>query len=154
MAIGFMEVLLVKAKGLHESDIFARLDPYVLLQYKNQELKSSVIHEGGSNPVWNEKFMFRVEYNGSGNQFKLDLKIMDKDVFSRDDFVGQTTIYLDDFFSLGFEKGSYEIRNRKYSVVRADNSYCGEIEVALTFTKKEGDDIGEEDIGGWRESTF
>jgi Ca2+-dependent lipid-binding protein len=45
--------------------------------------------EGGSRPVWNEKFVFRVEYPGSGDQYKLNLKIMDKDVFSSDDFVGQ-----------------------------------------------------------------
>lgn len=45
--------------------------------------------EGGSSPVWNEKFVFRVEYPGSGDQYKLNLKIMDKDVFSSDDFVGQ-----------------------------------------------------------------
>lgn len=47
--------------------------------------------EGGRNPVWDEKFIFRVEYPGSGGPYKLDLKIMDKDVFSADDFVGQAT---------------------------------------------------------------
>jgi len=45
--------------------------------------------EGGRNPEWNEKFVFRVEYPGSGDQYKLNLVIMDKDVFSADDFVGQ-----------------------------------------------------------------
>lgn len=46
--------------------------------------------EGGS-PVWNEKFTFRVEYPGGEGQYKLVLKIMDKDTFSADDFVGQTS---------------------------------------------------------------
>ena len=32
------------------------------------------VAEGGSNPVWNEKFVFRVEYPGSGQQYKLILK--------------------------------------------------------------------------------
>ncbi|XP_019432938.1 PREDICTED: elicitor-responsive protein 1 [Lupinus angustifolius] len=153
MAIGFMEVLLLKAKGLHDMDIFARMDPYVLLQYKGQERKSSVHHGGGSNPVWNEKIVFRVEYPGSGNQYKLDLKIMDKDVFSADDFVGQTTIYVKDLLAEGVEKGSSELRPHKYRVVGADQSYCGEIEVGITFTLKE-EEYDNEDIGGWRQSYF
>lgn len=42
----------------------------------------------GKNPVWNEKFIFKVEYPGSINQHKLILKIMDKDLYT-DDFVGE-----------------------------------------------------------------
>ncbi|KAG4382351.1 hypothetical protein GLYMA_14G068451v4 [Glycine max] len=32
-----------------------------------------------------------MEYPGSGDQYKLNLRIMDKDVFSANDFVGQAT---------------------------------------------------------------
>lgn len=46
--------------------------------------------EGGG-PVWNEKFTFRAEYPGSGDDFKIILKIMDHDTFSADDFIGETT---------------------------------------------------------------
>lgn len=45
----------------------------------------------GSNPVWKEKFLFNVEYPGSGEGYKLALKIMDKDTFSADDYIGQAT---------------------------------------------------------------
>ncbi|KAF7816438.1 elicitor-responsive protein 1 [Senna tora] len=154
MAIGLMEVLLVKAKGLHESDIFARMDPYVVIQYKGQERKSSVRHEEGSNPVWNEKFVFRAEYPGSGHQFKLVLKIMDKDVFTADDFVGQAIIYVEDLLAIGVENGSAELHPRKYNVVSADQSYCGEIEVGITFTLKVEEDFVGEEIGGWKESQY
>jgi hypothetical protein len=41
--------------------------------------------------VWNERLIFRVEYPGSGEQYKLTLKIMDKDTFTSDDFVGEAT---------------------------------------------------------------
>ena len=46
--------------------------------------------ERGS-PVWNEKFTFRAEYPGSGDDFKIILKILDHDTFSADDFIGQTS---------------------------------------------------------------
>ncbi|ESW13865.1 hypothetical protein PHAVU_008G232800 [Phaseolus vulgaris] len=154
MAFGFMEVQLVKAKGLHETDVFAHMDPYVLLQYKGQERKSRVIHEGGRNPEWNEKFVFRVEYPGSGDQYKLNLVIMDKDVFSADDFVGQAAVYVKDLLAEGTEKGSAELRPHKYSVVRGDQSYCGEIEVGITFTLKEQEYDDDDDAGGWKQSGF
>ena len=43
----------------------------------------------GNNPVWNEKFVFKVEYPTLSNSYKIILKIMDKDLLSADDFVGQ-----------------------------------------------------------------
>ncbi|KAK4277958.1 hypothetical protein QN277_015871 [Acacia crassicarpa] len=154
MAIGVMEVLLVKAKGLPQTDLFARIDPYVLIQYKGQERRSSVLHEGGSNPVWNEKFVFRAEYPGSGDQFKLIFKIKDKDFFSSDDFLGQAEIYVKDLLAIGAENGKAELRPQKYRVVGADQSYCGEIEVGITFTLEEEEGSLGEDIGGWKESDY
>jgi len=45
-------------------------------------------------------------------------------------------VYVKDLLAEGTEKGSAELRPHKYSVVRADQSYCGEIEVGITFTLK------------------
>ncbi|KAK4579173.1 hypothetical protein RGQ29_029020 [Quercus rubra] len=152
MAIGLMEVLLVNAKGLGDTDFFVRMDPYVLIQYKSQERKSSVSRGQGGSPVWNEKITFRVEYPGQGDQYKLILKIMDKDTFSTDDFVGQATIYVEDLMAVGVENGTAELHPRKYSVVRKDQSYCGEIEVGVTFTRKVEEQYHGEELGGWKQS--
>lgn len=65
-------------------------DPYVLIQYEGQEHKSSVAKGGERNHVWDEKFMFKVENFGSKDKHKMIFKIMDKDTFSADDFMGQT----------------------------------------------------------------
>ncbi|KAK7300716.1 hypothetical protein RJT34_11565 [Clitoria ternatea] len=159
MAIGFMEVQLVKAKGLHNSDIFDNMDPYVLIQYKGQEQRSSVASGQGRNPVWNEKFTFRVEYPGLGSgqrRDKLILKIMDKDILSADDFVGEAIIHVGDLLAQGVENGSEgaKLQTLKYRVVRANRSYCGEIDVGVTFTPKVDDEIVVEDIGGWKQSIY
>lgn len=45
----------------------------------------------GGCPVWNETLKFRAEYPGQGTDYKLTLKIMDKDTFTKDDFVGEAT---------------------------------------------------------------
>lgn len=50
----------------------------------NCDLK--IVHAGkGSDPEWNESFLFTVTDDVS----ELRLKIMDKDTFTKDDFVGE-----------------------------------------------------------------
>ncbi|KAE8670747.1 Calcium-dependent lipid-binding family protein isoform 2 [Hibiscus syriacus] len=154
MAVGILEVLLVNAKGLEDSDFLGDMDPYVIIEYKGQEHKSRVARGGGSSPSWNEKFTFKVEYPGSGDGYKVVLKIMDKDTFSSDDYVGQATIYVKDLLAIGAEKGNAEIHPTKQSVVNAENSYCVDITVGVTFTRKVEGTEEEEEYGGWRQSNF
>ncbi|KAE8669276.1 Calcium-dependent lipid-binding family protein isoform 2 [Hibiscus syriacus] len=135
MAVGILEVFLVSAKGLEDSYFLG----------------------GGSDPSWNERFTFKAEYSGSGDGYKVVLKIMDKDTFSSDDFVGQATVYVKDLLAIGAEEGKAEIHPTKQSVVNAENSYCGDITVGVTFTRKvEGneDEDEDEEYGGWRQSNF
>ncbi|KAL2541701.1 Calcium-dependent lipid-binding (CaLB domain) family protein [Abeliophyllum distichum] len=152
MAFGIMEVKVVGAKGLKNTDFLGRIDPYVLLQYKNQECKSSIAKGQGSKPVWNEKFEFRVDYPMTDDEhYKLVLKIMDHDTFSADDYLGETTIYLKELIELGVDKGKAELHPQKYRVVSTNKTYHGEIQVGISFTAKE--ETGEEEeYGGWKES--
>ncbi|KAI5346428.1 PREDICTED: elicitor-responsive [Prunus dulcis] len=152
MAVGILEVMLVSAKGLGDTDLFSRMDPYVLIQYKGQERKSSVAREQGSSPVWNERFTFRAEYPGSGEQYKVTLKIMDKDTFTADDYIGEATIYVKDLLALGVENGTAQLHPLKYSVVRADGTYRGEIQVGLTFTPRAEQQHEGQEFGGWKHS--
>ncbi|KAL5733218.1 hypothetical protein ACOSP7_032559 [Xanthoceras sorbifolium] len=154
MAIGFMEVVLISAKGLQDTDFLGDIDSYVLIQYKSQQRESSVARGQGGNPTWNEKFTFKVEYPASGDQYKLILKIMDQDTFSSDDFLGQATIYVEDLLALGAENGTSKLQPRKYSIITADQSYCGEIQVGITFTRKGEGEIDREELGGWKESDY
>lgn len=46
------------------------------------------VHAGeGSEPQWNETFVFTITDETS----ELNLKILDKDTFTKDDFVGEAT---------------------------------------------------------------
>jgi len=97
-----------------------KIDPYVIVQYRSQECKSSVargqlllqisfffllnfppfqsmlmnrerIADQGRNPCWNEVFKFQINSSASSAQHKLILRIMDHDHFSSDDFLGEAT---------------------------------------------------------------
>uniref|UniRef100_A0A1U7WT74 Elicitor-responsive protein 1-like n=1 Tax=Nicotiana sylvestris TaxID=4096 RepID=A0A1U7WT74_NICSY len=104
----------------------------------------------GSKPKWKERFTFRVEYPSADKQYKLILKLMDHDTFSSYDSLGEATIYLKELIELGLENGKADIHPQKYSVVGSDQSYCGEIQVGLTFTPKKTAAV--EEYGGWKES--
>ncbi|BAF16208.1 elicitor-responsive protein 3-like [Oryza sativa Japonica Group] len=123
MVHGKLEVLLVCAKGLEDTDFLNDMDPYVILTCRTQEQKSSVAKGAGSEPEWNETFVFTV----SDDVPQLNVKIMDSDAFSADDFVGEANIPLEPVFLEG------SLPPAVHRVVK-EEKYCGEIKVALTFT--------------------
>ncbi|KAM5555160.1 hypothetical protein ABKV19_023184 [Rosa sericea] len=125
MPHGTLEVLLVGANDLEDTNFFCKMDPYVILTLRTQEKKSTVVEGQGSEPEWNETFQFTVS---SDDVTELNLKIMDKDTFSADDFVGEATIPLESVFMEG------NIAPSKYNVVNAEKEYHGEITVGLIFT--------------------
>ncbi|KAK1267238.1 Elicitor-responsive protein 3 [Acorus gramineus] len=145
MPQGTLEVLLVAAKGLENTDFLFNMDPYVILKCRTQEQRSSVASGKGTEPEWNESFVFTVSDGASD----LTLKIMDSDVGTDDDFVGEARIDLEPLFVEG------SLPPTVYNVVK-DQEYCGEIKVGLTFTPEECVERGyqrEENYGGWRESS-
>ncbi|CAI9774899.1 unnamed protein product [Fraxinus pennsylvanica] len=138
MEIGIMKVRLVSAKGLKRSHFLGGMDPYVVVQYRNQESKSSIAKGQGRNPKWNEKFKYSVDYPVADEQHKLVLKIMDHNTYSADDYLGEAKIYVTELIELGVEKGKAKLRPQKYRVVDTNLTYCGEIQVGIKFgVKKE-----------------
>eukprot|EP00257_Ricinus_communis_P028476 XP_025015890.1 elicitor-responsive protein 3 [Ricinus communis] len=120
MPQGTLEVLLVAAKALPDTDFITKMDPYVRLICRSQEQKSSVASGKGSEPEWNETFVFTISEGAS----ELILKIMDGDRFTNDDFVGEAIIPLEPVFTEG---------SLAYNVVK-DQEFCGEIKIGLAFT--------------------
>ncbi|XVF52853.1 hypothetical protein PTKIN_Ptkin05aG0052000 [Pterospermum kingtungense] len=145
MPQGTLEVLLVSAKGLENTDFLCNMDPYAVLICRTQEQKSSVASGKGSDPEWNETFSFNLSEGVS----ELKLKIMDSDTGSQDDFVGEATIPLEPLFMEG------SLPPTVYNVVK-DEEYRGEIKLGLTFTPEERNDRSyqEESFGGWKDSAY
>ncbi|GJM85650.1 hypothetical protein PR202_ga02121 [Eleusine coracana subsp. coracana] len=147
MVHGTLEVLLVGAKGLENTDYLCTLrvrfifiypalvqpacdalpssnmDPYAILKCRSQEQKSSIAAGKGTNPEWNENFVFTV----SDRTTDLLIKLMDSDTGTADDFVGEATIPLEAVYT------ERSVPPTLYNVVKGEK-YCGEIKVGLTFT--------------------
>ncbi|OAY59844.1 elicitor-responsive protein 3 [Manihot esculenta] len=126
MPQGTLQVLLISAKGLENTDCIKGMDPYVVLICRSQEQRSSVASGQGSEPKWNENFIFTITEGVT----ELILKIMDKDPIAHD-FVGEATVPLKPLFLGG------NIPPTAYRVVK-EEKYKGEIKVALTFTPAQG----------------
>ncbi|KAH9721825.1 Elicitor-responsive protein 3 [Citrus sinensis] len=148
MPKGTLEVLLVCAKGLQDTDFLrtGNMDPYVVLSCRTQEKRSSVA--SGTTPNWNENFVFTI----SEGTTALKLKIMDSDTVSQDDFVGEAIIPLHSVFEAG------NVPQQAYNVVK-DKKFQGEVRVGLTFKPEViiyGGDrgYGGESYGGWKESSY
>ncbi|MCL7031785.1 hypothetical protein MKW94_004798 [Papaver nudicaule] len=180
MTRGVLEVLLVDACILKDTDLIGKMDPYVVIKFGDQKRKSTVARRQGKTPVWNEKIKFDImDYAGNTSdehhppQYKLNLKIMDKDTFSKDDFVGELTICVDHLLAQGMVNGKADVYPFNYSIVGSKQSENGEIRVGLAFTlnqageyenkeekskkKKHGFHLhrkhdGEKKSGGWKKA--
>ncbi|CAA6662666.1 unnamed protein product [Spirodela intermedia] len=139
MTRGTLEVLLVGAKGLEDTDFLTNMDPYAILICRTQEQRSSVASGKGSDPEWNETFVFTI----SDGVSEFTIKLMDSDTGTEDDFVGEATIPLEPLFIEG------SLPPTIYRVVK-DQEYCGEIKLGLTFKPEGGQrqSYEEETYGG------
>ncbi|KAK4476564.1 hypothetical protein RD792_015721 [Penstemon davidsonii] len=136
MAQGTLEVLLVSAKGLENTDYLSGTDAYAVLICRTQEKKSSVASGDGSNPEWNETFLFTI----SDGITELKIKMMDKDTFTQDDLLAKLQ----------------SIPPVAYNVVK-DEQYRGHVRVGLKFIPQRGRDREfclEENFGGWKQSSM
>uniref|UniRef100_A0A7N0VFY1 C2 domain-containing protein n=1 Tax=Kalanchoe fedtschenkoi TaxID=63787 RepID=A0A7N0VFY1_KALFE len=97
------------------------MDPYVILAVRDQVKKSSVASGQGSEPAWNETFLFTI----TDGLEQLSIKIMDSDV-GDDDFVGELIIPLEPLFTGG------NIPVKAYTVKRGEKER-GEIRIGLSF---------------------
>ncbi|KAI3909514.1 hypothetical protein MKW92_049741 [Papaver armeniacum] len=115
MPQGILHVILIRAKGLKDTDFLSNMDPYAVLTCRTREKKSGVATGRGSEPEWNESFLFTISEGAS----ELLIKLWDNDTGRKDDVIGVATV----------PEGIY-------NVVK-DEEYCGEIKLSLLFRPEE-----------------
>ncbi|GIL49251.1 hypothetical protein Vafri_5332 [Volvox africanus] len=87
LAPGTLRVKLEYAKDIKDCDFFGRQDPYVRLRVGDQERKSRVCKNGGTQPVWDETFDFVILHENT-----VDLELLDADRTSHDDVIGRCAV--------------------------------------------------------------
>ena len=77
---------IVDAHLVHNPHFFEQTDPFAVLRFKNQEIKTRYIENEKTNPVWNETFEIVVGENNLGS-----IDIIDKNDILADKLIGSAT---------------------------------------------------------------
>lgn len=123
---GSLELHLVQGHGLSSADVFDKSDPYAIITCNKQTVKSKVMENAGSDPVWDQTFAFEI------NSEVTDAVIMifDLDTYTADDPLGTAKIPLQTVFVGGC------VPPTNYKVLGSSGEVQGEIQVGLKFIPK------------------
>ena len=77
---GSLRVEIIEARLTRDTEFFSKMDPYVIIETRQQKFKTRTIQGGGKTPKWDQVFDIDVKYIGDD----LFLKVMDEDVTASD----------------------------------------------------------------------
>ncbi|WRX10185.1 C2 domain - like 8 [Theobroma cacao] len=106
---------------------------YVILQCGTQEYRSKVSPGKHEKVLWNEKFKFEFPQSEWENLTHITFRIMDKEFFTDNGFVGKTIIHLGGIIAEGTDREFIELRPAPYNVVLEDDTYKGQIKIGFKF---------------------
>ncbi|GFR52793.1 hypothetical protein Agub_g15413 [Astrephomene gubernaculifera] len=87
LAPGEVTVHLHFGKGLKDCDWFGQQDPYVILRCGQAQYRSNTHISGGTNPVWNQVYVFQVD-----QEVEVNIEVWDEDNIKPDDMIGKGTV--------------------------------------------------------------
>lgn len=102
-----LKITIVEAYLIRDTEIFSKMDPYVIMTYGGTVMKTDVHEESGTHPVWNKTF----EINYQSTSDIISFSVFDEDKF-QDEIIGRRAIkletllekdHLDKHFYLFFE---------------------------------------------------
>eukprot|EP00250_Pteridium_aquilinum_P015054 c22349_g1_i1 orf=271-1032(+) len=126
MPEGTVEVELIKAHDLKDVESFGKSDPYAFLECGHVKHRSRTVHDGGSNPVWNQSFLFEIPDGVP----ELSIHLYDSERHGKDEAMGVTIIPLAPVYV------QRQIAPTKYKVQLPNGSFHGELELRLKFFPK------------------
>uniref|UniRef100_A0A7S2ZYX0 C2 domain-containing protein n=1 Tax=Rhodosorus marinus TaxID=101924 RepID=A0A7S2ZYX0_9RHOD len=85
------------ASGLIGPDLLDVPDPYCRVYLDDKQIMKTKHKKNDKSPVWNEKTGVTL----TGERQKVRFEVMDKDTLSRDDFVGEAVLEMEEIESSG-----------------------------------------------------
>ncbi len=97
---GILTLTAIGAELKRDTEVFGKMDPYLVIEYHGHKHKTHVHHNGGKHPHWNKTFELQVHSLSDD----MIIKVFDEDMMS-DDFVGMGIVKIS---SLVFNGGVNE----------------------------------------------
>lgn len=126
MVHGSIEVLVVAARNLKDTEILGKMDPFIQLRCDSQTKRSKTCYGGGKNPTFNDTITFNI-IDGV-NQVHLD--VFDEDTMSND-HIGIATVDLDKAFKTNTDDLWVPIRRPK------SGKPAGEVRLVIYFKPRQ-----------------
>ena len=105
---GVLKLHVIMARLTHDTELFGKMDPYVVINMRMQRFRTKTAKKGGKEPHWdNEVFELDVKYVGDD----MHVEVFDQ-VLGKDDLIGESTIKisalalnggLDEWFDIQFK---------------------------------------------------
>ena len=83
MTSGKLRVTLIEAKLTRDTEMFSKMDPYAVIEYREEEFRTKTLSNAGKYPKWGESFDLRVKYVGDD----MKISVFDEDL-TKSDLVG------------------------------------------------------------------
>ena len=81
---GDLEIKIIEARLIRDTEIFGKMDPYVLIETRMQRFRTKTMTDAGKEPVWPDE-MAKIDVKYIGDD--MHLAVMDEEV-GADDTVG------------------------------------------------------------------
>jgi len=77
---GALRVQVIEAKLTRDTEFFSKMDPYCVLEQRQQKFRTRTLQGAGKTPKWDQMFDLDVKYIGDD----LVIKVFDEDVTASD----------------------------------------------------------------------
>eukprot|EP00246_Nothoceros_aenigmaticus_P008715 TRINITY_DN2365_c1_g2_i1.p1 TRINITY_DN2365_c1_g2~~TRINITY_DN2365_c1_g2_i1.p1 ORF type:complete len:237 (-),score=42.55 TRINITY_DN2365_c1_g2_i1:385-1095(-) len=116
-----LEITVVGARNLKDTEWISRQDPYVIVEYASNKFRTKTDTDGGKNPSFNDKFMVPL----IEGLREINIQVWNGNV-GFDSFIGSGKILLENVLSTGFDDNGWTISSKS-------GKYAGEVRAILHF---------------------
>eukprot|EP00276_Gloeochaete_wittrockiana_P011520 CAMPEP_0184371930 /NCGR_PEP_ID=MMETSP1089-20130417/163672_1 /TAXON_ID=38269 ORGANISM="Gloeochaete wittrockiana, Strain SAG46.84" /NCGR_SAMPLE_ID=MMETSP1089 /ASSEMBLY_ACC=CAM_ASM_000445 /LENGTH=325 /DNA_ID=CAMNT_0026714739 /DNA_START=253 /DNA_END=1229 /DNA_ORIENTATION=- len=123
MVQGTLHVKVGGCRKLKDTELFGRMDPYIIIRCGNEINRTSTKKDAGRNPVFNESFKFDITPSTNPS---VSFVVKDSDV-GKDDFVGEVVLNFGEMAAQNRTVDSWYVLKRK------SGKDAGEIQLKISF---------------------
>ena len=124
MPVGRLEVNVMDAVRLRDTQTWGKQDPYVWVQCGARNKERTKTHtDGGVCPRWMERFTFSLD----GSETALDIEVWNSNTLTSNNIIGTGSISLDEVFARGVHEARCRLKDKK------GRFGAGEISIVLRF---------------------
>ncbi|KAF8565120.1 hypothetical protein P879_07722 [Paragonimus westermani] len=119
---------LKRSRNLPNTNAKGRIDPYIKIKYRGKTIRRTRIIFNNRNPVWDETIYVPI----NNLEYPLELRIYNRDVFKKDDYVGRVMFPLRGLMFAMQQEFNVQLEDE---TGRSIKPYFGELNFSITLNE-------------------